>query len=482
MNSNNCDLNSSKSTGKPVSRSLAPPLLIIGGGFAGLAAAVDLAEAGRRVLLLERRSFLGGRAYSFKDKTTGDTIDNGQHLMMGCYHNTLSFLKKIGAHAKLKIQANPRIDFLYESSNGAVRCTSFKCPPLPAPLHLLGGLANLKTIGWGDRIKALRVGLELLSLKLHRLNGNRAGLADITVRQWLNRLGQPERIQRRFWDVVALATLNESPDIASADMFARVLDQAFLHAKRDSALIISKVGLSDLYTEDAREFIESRGGQVMLNADVAQIEFADNGVSGANRASGVVLRNGQLIEAEKIVSAVPHSALGRMLATEIISAKRCFQHLDRFSPAPIVSINLWFEKTITDLEFAGLLDSPIEWVFNKNAIAGQPVGKRQHLALVISGAHEAAVKAKEELIEMASGEMARFFPAARRQRPVHAFVVREQEATISHSAGTARLRPPQRTDVSNLFLAGDWTDTGLPATIEGAVWSGQECARAILKD
>jgi squalene-associated FAD-dependent desaturase len=459
----------------PPLSSLTRPIVIIGGGFAGLAAAVDLAEAGRQVLLLERRSFLGGRAYSFKDKTTGDTIDNGQHLMMGCYHNTLSFLKKIGAHDKLKIQANPRVDFLYESSNGAVRCTSFKCPPLPAPLHLLGGLANLKTIGWGDRIKALRVGLELL-----RLNGNCAGLADITVRQWLNRLGQPERIQRRFWDVVALATLNESPDIASADMFARVLDQAFLHAKRDSALIISKVGLSDLYTEDARKFIESRGGQVMLNADVAQIEFADKGVNGANGASGVILRNGQLIEAEKIVSAVPHSALGRMLATEIVSAKRCFHHLDRFSLAPIVSINLWFEKNVTDLEFAGLLDSPIEWVFNKNAIAGQPVGKRQHLALVISGAHEAAVKAKEELIEMASGEMARFFPAARRQRPVHAFVVREQEATISHSAGTARLRPPQRTDLNNLFLAGDWTDTGLPATIEGAVWSGQECARAIL--
>jgi hydroxysqualene dehydroxylase len=454
------------------------PVVIIGGGFAGLAAAVDLVEGGRRVLLLERRSFLGGRAYSFKDKTTGDTIDNGQHLMMGCYHNTLRFLKKIGAHHKLKIQADPRVDFLYESGDGAVRSASFKCPPLPAPLHLLGGLASLKTIGWSDRIKALRVGLEL-----RRLNGNRAGLADITVRQWLNRLGQPERVQRRFWDVVALATLNESPDIASADMFARVLDQAFLHAKRDSALIISKVGLSDLYTEDARRFIESRGGEVVLNADVAKIEFAGDGATGATgatRATGVVLRNGQLIEAEKVVSAVPHSALGRMLATEIVSAKQCFYHLDRLGTAPIVSINLWFEEHVTDLEFAGLLDSPIEWVFNKNAIAGERVGKRQQLALVISGAHEAAAKAKEELIEMASGEMARFFPAARRQRPVHAFVVREQEATISHSAGTARLRPPQRTDFNDLFLAGDWTDTGLPATIEGAVWSGQECARAIL--
>jgi squalene-associated FAD-dependent desaturase len=450
-------------------RSSRRPVVIIGGGFAGLAAAVDLAEAGRRVLLLERRSFLGGRAYSFRDKTTGDTIDNGQHLMMGCYHHTLGFLKKIGAHGKLKIQENPKVDFLYQGANGGIRHSSFKCPPLPAPLHLLGGLANLKTIGWNDRIRALRVGLEL-----RRLNGKRAGLADITVRQWLDQLGQPARIQRRFWDVMALATLNESPEVASADMFARVLDQAFLHTKGDSALVISKVGLSDLYTDDARKYIESRGGELIMNADVAKIEFS------ADKATGVVLRNGQPIEAETIISAVPHSALRRMLATEIVSANRSFHHLDQFSTAPIVSINLWFEKEVTDLEFAGLLDSPIEWVFNKNAIAGEPGGKRQHLALVISGAHDAAMKTKEQLVEMATGEMARFFPAARRQQPVHAFVVREQEATISHAPGVTRLRPAQRTDFSNLFLAGDWTATGLPATIEGAVWSGQECAHAIL--
>ncbi|MBO0800508.1 MAG: FAD-dependent oxidoreductase, partial [Blastocatellia bacterium] len=396
------------------------------------------------------------------------------HLMMGCYHNTLAFLAKIGARDKLKIQANPRVDFLYQSSNGVERA-SFKCPPLPAPLHLLGGLAKLKTIGWGDRIGALRVGLEL-----RRLNGNRSGLANITVRQWLDRLGQTERIQRRFWDVMALAMLNESPEIASADMFARVLDQAFLHTKRDSALIISKVGLSDLYTEDARRFIEARGGEVSLNADVTKIEFAGEGTK--KRAAGVVLRNGQWIEAEKIVCTVPPSALRRMLAPEILAATRCFHELDSFRSAPIVSINLWFEKPVTDLEFAGLLDSSIEWVFNKNAIAGEIGGKVQHLALVISGAHEAAVKSKEELIEMAYGEMARFFPAARGQRPVHAFVVREQEATISHAPGVARLRPPQRTDFDNLFLAGDWTDTGLPATIEGAVWSGQECARSLLNN
>jgi squalene-associated FAD-dependent desaturase len=452
---------------RPVAPSPRRPVLIIGGGFAGLAAAVDLAEAGRRVLLLERRSFLGGRAYSFTDKTTGDTIDNGQHLMMGCYHRTLRFLEKIGSLDKLKVQPDPQVDFLHEGANGSVTRASFKCPPLPAPLHLLGGLARLKTIGWRDRLRALGVGLAVRAL-----NGDRGKLAEITVREWLESLGQSERIQRRFWGPMALATLNEAPEVASADMFARVIELGFMRAKRDSAMVISRVGLSDLYTRQARDFIEGRGGEVRLNADVARIEF-----EGAC-AAGVTLRSGEGIEADVVISAVPYFALRRMLPAEVASAH--LPCLDRFKSAPIVSINLWYDEPITDLEFAGLLDSPIEWVFNKNAISGATSKRPQHLALVISGAHKFADRPKEELMATADDEMRRFFPAARNQKPIHSFVVREHDATISHTVGTARLRPSQRTQFQNFFLAGDWTDTGLPATIEGAVWSGQECAQIIL--
>ena len=438
------------------------PVLIIGGGFAGLAAAVDLAELGTKVLLLERRAFLGGRAYSFTDKVTGDTIDNGQHLMMGCYHHTLAFLNKIGASDKVKFQPNPRVDFLSESEGHA----SFACPSLPAPLHLLAGLSRLKTIGWSDRIKALRVGLALRTM-----NGNRARLADITVREWLNELGQSEKMQSRFWDLVALATLNEAPEIASADMFARVLDQAFMHAKQDSTMVISRVGLSDLYTTDAVRFIAERGGEVRLNAAVKTIDLADN------RAVGVTLSNEERIVADTIISAVPYFMLKDMLAPEILAAH--FPTVAEFKSAPIVSINLWYDAPVTDLEFVSLLDSPIEWVFNKNAIAGDASPGRQHLALVISGAHQTATQPKETLIALAVAEMKRFFPSARHQQPVHAYVVKEQQATISHTIGTARKRPAQKTPFANFFLAGDWTDTALPATIESAVWSGQECARLI---
>ncbi len=442
----------------------APETVIIGGGFAGLAAAVDLAEQGRKVLLLERRGFLGGRAYSFTDKTTGDVIDNGQHLMMGCYHHTLSFLGKIGARGKLKFQANPRVDFLHDREGH----TSFQCPNLPAPLHLLAGLARLQSIGWNDRLRALRVGLAL-----QLMNGQRAKLADVTVREWLNQLGQSEQMQHRFWDIVALATLNETPERASADMFARVLDQAFLHTKEDSTMVISRVGLSDLYTTDAQAFIEARGGAVRLNTEVERLEFS------GQRCTGVILRGGEQLAAETVISAAPYFALRRMLAPEVLVASPSFRHLPELKSAPIVSINLWYDRQVTALEFTGLLDSPIEWVFNKNAIAGAPVSKSQHLALVISGAHEAARKTKEELIALATREMERFFPAARATQPVHAFVIREQDATLSHTVGVARLRPPQQTEFENFYLAGDWTATGLPATIESAVWSGQESARLI---
>lgn len=446
-----------------------PYVLVIGGGFAGLAAAVDLAEQGAHVRLLERRAFLGGRAYSFTDKTTGDTIDNGQHLMMGCYHHTLRFLEKIGALHKLKFQANPQVDFLRASDGPAINRATFKCPSLPAPLHLLAGLAKLETLGWRDRINGLRVGLAL-----RKLNGNQAKLADITVREWLTRLGQTEQMQRRFWDLVALATLNETPDRASADMFARVLDQAFMHTKQDSTMVIAKTGLSDLYTEDARKFIEARGGEVRLNADVVNFEFD------GRRVSRLHLRGGEVIEAGTIISAVPYFALQRMIPEDVIAASPSLGNIAGFKSAPIVSINLWYSDPVTDLEFTGLLDSQIEWVFNKNMIAGEGRQRPQHLALVISGAHEAAKRPKEELIALAISEMNRFFPHARTQQPLHAFVIREQDATMSHTVGVARLRPSHRTEFENFYLAGDWTDTGLPATIESAVQSGQECARLAL--
>lgn len=439
--------------------------VIIGGGFAGLAAGVALSDAGRRVILVERRATLGGRAYSFTDRITGDTVDNGQHLMMGCYHETLAFLDRIGASEKIRVQSRPRVDFLDACGNRS----SFNCPQLPAPLHLAAGLAGLRSVGWRDRLSALRVGLALGAN-----NGNRNRLSDITVTQWLTSLGQTEKLQRNFWNPLALATLNEAPDRASADMLARVIEEGFLRTYRDSLMVVPRVGLSDLYTHDAQRFIEARSGSVRVNTEVAEIIIEHN------RAIAVGLKSGERIDAANVVSAAPPPALRRMLRGDLIERCEALRNLARFEFSPIVSINLWYDTPVMEQEFACLLGGRIEWVFNRNAIAGKSAAEKQQLALVASGAHSLADRPREDLIEMATAEMQRFFPAARRVRPHHAHVVREREATISHTTGVARLRPQQQTEIDNFYLAGDWTATGLPATIEGAVRSGNACARSIL--
>ena len=438
--------------------------VVVGGGFAGLALATELAAAGRQVTLLERRAFLGGRAFSFTDRTTGTTVDNGQHLMMGCYHATLAFLTRIGAISKLKQIPDSRVEFVREG--GAT--STFRCPPLPAPLHLLGGLCGLDTIGWNDRLAALR-----LALKLRNLNGTRRELEHETVRQWLTRLRQPERLQARFWDPLALATINEDPDRGSADVFAEVIKEAFLGSREDSTLILSRVGLSDLYTDDARTFIENRGGTIRLNSAVSSIEFE------GTKSTRVVLHNGEIVPLRTLTCAIPPSALLSVLPPELIAKHESFAGLRKIGTSPIVSINLWFDGEITEIEFAGLVDSRIEWMFNKNRITGH-TGGLQQLALVMSGAHEAAKLKREELIELALSEVKRFFPASRGIPLSHAHVVRERDATISHLPGVSSLRPPNQTPYSNFYVAGDWTATGLPATIESAVRSGYTCAKLIL--
>jgi hydroxysqualene dehydroxylase len=438
--------------------------VVVGGGFAGLALATELAAAGRQVTLLERRAFLGGRAFSFTDRTTGTTVDNGQHLMMGCYHATLTFLDRIGSTSKLKRIPDSRVEFVREG--GAT--STFRCPPLPAPLHLLGGLCRLDTIGWRDRLAAVR-----LAVALRNENGTQHQLEERTVREWLDLLRQPKRLQARFWDPLALATVNEAPDRASADVFAEVIKEAFLGSREDSTLILSRVGLSDLYTQDARAFVESFGGTIRLNATVGSIEFD------GSTAIGVILQNGERIPVRTLTCAIPPAALLSILPSKLITEQKSFANLSLIETSPIVSINLWFDEAITEIEFGGLVDSPIEWVFNKNRITGQP-GSLQQLALVISGAHEAAKLKREDLIELAWSEVKRFFPAARKTPLRHAHVVRERNATISHLRGVSRLRPPNQTPFRNFFVAGDWTATGLPATIESAVRSGYSCANLIL--
>ena len=429
--------------------------VIIGGGFAGLTAAVRLAERGWEVLVLERRNHLGGRAYSFIDSKTGDIVDNGQHLFMGCYHHTIDFLKTIGTLDRLSFQDRPHVDFLDRDG-----FASFDCPPLPAPLHVLAGLFRMKGLGFGDKLRALNLRRAITS------NG-RFSPDSLTVDQWLGELGQSERIKTRFWNPMVIATLNQSPDIASARMLQVVLKEAFGGGVKNSSIGISRVGLSDLYTGGASDFIKSKGGDVQTGAVVQRL-IIEGGL-----VKAVELKDGERIQADCFISAVPPSALVAILPREL--KEKEFATLAALDSSPIVSINLWFDRPIIDREFVGLLGTRCQWIFNKDAIIASEQ-RFNHIAVIISAARDYVEWTRSDLVEMAVSELHELLPESRSATVLHSAIVKEREATLSHTVQSDRLRPSPRTSIPNLILAGDWTDTGLPATIESAVMSGDVAA------
>ena len=435
-------------------------VVIIGGGFSGLAAGVSLTERGHKVLLLEARAQLGGRAYSFTDSKTGDTVDNGQHLFMGCYRHTISFLEKIGTLDKLKFQATPRVDFLDRTFG----LTSFDCPDLPAPFNVLMGLFRLKNLTVGDKLRALNVG------KAIRSSANGYARNGITVTEWLDSLGQSDRIKERFWYPMAVATLNERPAIASARMMSVVLKEAFGGDRANARIGISSVGLSDLYTHNAKAFIEARGGEVETNAPVKDIVIEND------RVRAVVLKDGRRIEADCLISSVTPQALVKLLPDDSRDGE--FSKLARLESSPIVSINLWLDRSVIDIEFVGLLGTKTQWLFNKAKINANATGSNQ-LAIIISAAHDFVGMTRDALVGLALSELRELIPEARSARLLHSVIVKEREATISHTVESDELRPGPRTLISNLVLAGDWTQTGLPATIESAVMSGNIAAESV---
>ena len=440
--------------------------LIIGGGFAGLAAGVALAQEGRRVRILEQKPHLGGRASSFLDSATGSVVDNGQHLFMGCYHQTIEFLKTIGTLDRLQFQPGLTVPFL--GLDG--RLSALGCPKLPAPWHLLVGVMRSGSFTWAEKLQVLR-----MRRALGGSNISKNGLSSLTVDQWLSGLGQSESVRRNFWNLICIAALNEDPAIASADLFQRVLRLALFSSPGDSSLGWARVGLSECYTQAAADFITSHGGKVELGRSVSRF-LISNGV-----CEGVRLADGESIPACTVISAAPWNKITGLLPPELLRSEPFFTRILSLRPAPIISINLWFDRAVTDLEFVGLRGTTVQWLFNKSKMF--PAQKQQssrsatyHISLVLSGAHEHIGRNKEELLGVALQELGQLLPAAKGAKLVHSLVIKERFATFSPAVGAENARPTARTPIRGLFLAGDWTATGLPATIEGAVKSGYTAA------
>lgn len=437
-------------------------VLVIGGGFAGLSAAVALAQQGCPVTVLEQRRILGGRAYSIEDGTTGDLIDNGQHALLGAFRETRKFLQTLGTGDQVRYQECFKI-VLAEPGGKRLKLV---CSHLPAPFHLTAGLIRGTGFSWPERFRLLWAGLKI-SLS-RRLSGS------MTVEAWMDSLHQPETLRRRFWYPIATAALNEPPQRASADLFLKVLELAFFGKAKDSPFGITTVGLGELYTEQARRFIEARGGRVLTNSPADFIHFS------GQRVKSVELRQGDEMTADYYISAVPHGNLKKLLPSELLLEGAPFEGLTRLSDSPILSIHLWFDRPVMDEEFIGLVDSPIHWVFDKSRIWQEGKAQEGAVACVVSGAYDLMDRSRQDLISLAQRELGCYLPEVQKAKLTHARLIKERQATYSCTPEAERWRLPQEIPYSNFFIAGDWTRTGLPATIEGAVLSGHRCAELIL--
>jgi squalene-associated FAD-dependent desaturase len=444
---------------------------VVGGGFAGLAAAIALQERRHEVILLERRGVLGGRATSFPDAVTGEDVDNGTHLMIAGYSETLDLLRRAGAADLLIVQDALRID--WRDDRG---WTSLACPPLPAPFHLLAGLLPLR-MPWRSRLEVVRFGLAARAGRVPR---------GLTLSEWFRRTGQSETTRRLLWDPLATAILNETPERAAAVLFREVFREAFLRRADAARLVFLRAGYGRLHDKLAR-YLESRGGLVHRRALVDAVEIE----SGRSRAVRYIqraetkadMRRGaravpQRLEVDAVVVAVPWSALPALLPEELRQTPP-FANAGLLRGSPIVSIELWLDRVVLDRAMAGLRDTEVEWVFDKGRLYGRE-GVPQHLAFIVSAAVRAAPRPNAELAAVAEEALRRYFPLEMASaRVVRSLVLREPEATFVCGPEAEELRPGPDTPVAGLFLAGDWTNTGLPATIEGAVRSGRAAARRV---
>jgi squalene-associated FAD-dependent desaturase len=429
---------------------------IIGGGVAGLSAATALAARGQRVIVVVARGELGGRATAFVDRETGELVDNGQHVMFGCYRETFTFLRRIGAESNVTVQLSLAIPFIAPDGTRS----ELRCPAWPSPLHLLGGIAGWKALPWRERLSALRLAPILL-----RRSGR--GTESLTVGAWLSRHGQRGRIRQWLWEPLAVAALNQSPEEASADAFVSVLAGLFGPDRRDAALVLPNRPLNEMYATPARRYIEARQGSVRLHA-LARVRIDGGAVS------GIEIR-GEPVPVRRVIAAVPWFALDSIAIGDIAPLAPLVAAAAAMTSKPIVTVNLWYDRAVMEDAFVGLPGRAMQWVFDKRRAFGE---RASHLSLVSSGADALVAQDNAALVALAAREVAEGIPGARGAMLVRGTVVREKRATFSLAPSEPR-RPDVLTPVDGLFLAGDWIDTGLPGTIESAALAGHRAAEAV---
>ena len=435
---------------------------IVGGGIAGLSAACALADSGFRITVFERRPYVGGRASSYEHPGTGETVDNCQHVLLGCCTNLLDFYRRIGVSDRIRW-----FDKLTFVEPGGRR-SEIGPSSLPAPLHTAPSFLKAASLSIADKVAIARAMLALM--------GPLPSDSSKSFFDWLREHRQTDRAINRFWKVVLVSAINEDLDRISVRYGAQVFRESFLKSADAGKMGVPTVPLSELYAS-AISYIEQRGGRVLLRNSVESV---------IPNSEQVVLQGGGVSESfDYAILAVPYYALGKLLpaqnGTGALSTM-LRQQLDRFESSPITGIHLWFDREVTDLPHAVLLDRTIQWMFQKSKL--QPQRQQvdapgSYIELVVSSSKSLVEMGRQEIIDLVLKELAEFFPGAKTAKLLKATVVKEVHATYSALPGSDSYRPSALSAWPRIFLAGDWTATGWPATMEGAVRSGYKAAEAV---
>jgi squalene-associated FAD-dependent desaturase len=430
---------------------------VVGGGLAGLAAGCALASSGFRVTLFERRPYLGGRASSYQHPGTGEVVDNCQHVLLGCCTNLIKFYERLGVENKIRWYE--RLTFLEPGG----RASAIEPSKLPAPFHNAPAFLRSSCLNFSDKL-SVAAAMTFLAPPNPRDNGE-------SFLTWLRRLGQTKQAIDRFWKPILVSALNEELDRVSVPYAAQVVRESFLKSAAAGRMGVPSVPLTDLYGV-AGDYISAHGGEIRFRCSVESFSPAFDKVN---------LRvSGDEMNFDFVIFAVPFDVLSRILP-QTPNTEPLRRVLARFETSPITGIHLWFDRQITDLDHAVLLDRTIQWMFHKSKLLGRNEDGGSYVELVVSSSKTLVERSREQIIDLALAELREFFPGAREAKLVKSTVIKEVHATYSPQPGVDTFRPHAETVWPRVFLAGDWTATGWPATMEGAVRSGYIAAEAVAR-
>jgi len=431
---------------------------VVGGGLGGIAAALSCADGGAEVTLVEVRPRLGGAAYSFE--RDGMLLDNGQHVFLRCCTAYRALLERLGTAEATTLQS--RLEIPVIAPGGQVQW--LRRGRLPAPLHLTGALATYGHLSIRERVRAARA-----ARRLSRLDLADDGLDRRTFGAWLEDNAQSPGAPESLWNLIALPTLNISADEASLAMAAFVFQTGLLHDAAAGDVGYARLPLSQVHGEPSARALRAAGVDVRTGWRAERVEVGSSGEFTVQGAEDEVA-------ADSIIVALPHARTADILPEGALDDPA---RLERLGASPIVNLHVVYDRRVTDFELAAGVRSPVQWLFDRTGESGASDG--QHLAISLSGADREARMSRDELHDLYVPALRELLPRARDARIERFEVVREHNATFRSAPGVGRLRPGARTRIDGLALAGAWTATGWPATMEGAVRSGLNAAREALR-